>query len=137
MHAETGGHPLDGRAAYHRVCEYPPAGDCAAVTGVAHRTMSRMKRFVTSAALALLWCCGVQAAAALDVNTATRAQLEQLRGIGVAMSEKLLAERARQPFESWADLLARVPGVGPRGAARLSGQGLRVGEQAYEPPPSR
>lgn len=70
----------------------------------------------------------------LDVNTATQAQLEQLRGIGVAMSEKLLAERARQPFTDWADLLARVPGVGPRGAARLSDQGLRVGGQAWEPP---
>ncbi|MDZ5459079.1 ComEA family DNA-binding protein [Azohydromonas lata] len=94
-----------------------------------------MKRFVTSASMALLWSCGIQAAAALDANTATQAQLEQLRGIGVAMSEKLLAERARQPFESWADLLSRVPGIGPRGAARLSDQGLRVGGQTYEPPP--
>ena len=39
--------------------------------------------------------------------------LEQLRGIGVSMSEKLLAERAKQPFADWADLIARVPGVSP------------------------
>jgi competence protein ComEA len=73
-------------------------------------------------------------AAVLDVNTATQAQLEQLRGIGVSMSEKLLAERARQPFTDWADLIARVPGVSARSAERLSDQGLRVGERAYEPP---
>ncbi|WP_298234025.1 helix-hairpin-helix domain-containing protein [uncultured Azohydromonas sp.] len=73
--------------------------------------------------------------AAVDVNTATQAQLEQLRGIGVSMSEKLLAERAKQPFADWADLIARVPGVSVRSAERLSAQGLRVGERAYEPPP--
>jgi competence protein ComEA len=71
-------------------------------------------------------------AAVLDVNTATQAQLEQLRGIGVSMSEKLLAERAKQPFADWADLIARVPGVSARSAERLSAQGLRVGERAYE-----
>jgi competence protein ComEA len=76
-----------------------------------------------------------QALGAVDVNTATQAQLEQLRGIGVAMSERLLAERARLPFADWADLIARVPGMGRRGAARLSEQGLRVGEQPYAPPP--
>jgi competence protein ComEA len=51
------------------------------------------------------------------------------------MSEKLLAERAKQPFADWADLIARVPGVSARNAERLSAQGLRVGERAYEPPP--
>ncbi|NML14163.1 ComEA family DNA-binding protein [Azohydromonas caseinilytica] len=77
------------------------------------------------------------ALAAVDVNTATQAQLEQLRGIGVTMSEKLLAERARQPFADWADLIKRVPGVSAKSAARLSEQGLRVGEQPYEAPPPR
>lgn len=84
------------------------------------------------AATALL--AGSALAAGLDVNTATQAQLEQLRGIGVATSERLLAERARLPFADWADLIARVPGMGRRGAQRLSEQGLRVGEQPYTPP---
>jgi competence protein ComEA len=88
-----------------------------------------------SAVLALLVAAAAAArAAALDVNTATQAQLEQLRGIGVSMSEKLLAERAKQPFADWADLIARVPGVSARSAERLSAQGLRVGERAYEAP---
>jgi competence protein ComEA len=85
------------------------------------------------AVLALL--VAVAHAAAVDVNTATQAQLEQLRGVGVSMSERLLAERAKQPFADWADLIARVPGVSARSAERLSAQGLRVGERAYEPPP--
>ncbi|WP_157267689.1 ComEA family DNA-binding protein [Azohydromonas aeria] len=76
-------------------------------------------------------------AAPLDVNTATQAQLEQLRGIGVAMSERLLSERARQPFSGWSDLVERVPGIGARGAARLSQQGLRVDGQPYEAPAPR
>jgi competence protein ComEA len=89
------------------------------------------------AAAAAISFAGTAPAAApdLDVNTATQAQLEQLRGIGVAMSEKLLSERAKQPFADWADLIARVPGVSARSAARLSEQGLRVGERAYEAPP--
>lgn len=90
---------------------------------------------VIAAAVLPAWPGWAATAQPLDANTATQAQLEQLRGIGVSMSEKLLAERARQPFESWADLLSRVPGIGPRGAARLSDQGLRVGGQTYEPPP--
>lgn len=82
--------------------------------------------------LALVLATQAAHAAVLDVNNATQAQLEQLRGIGVSMSEKLLAERAKQPFADWPDLIARVPGLGTRGAEKLSAQGLRVGERAYE-----
>ena len=93
-----------------------------------------LRRCAGAASLLLAMAVAGAQAAALDVNTATQAQLEQLRGIGVAMSEKLLAERARQPFQSWADFIARMPGVSARSATRLSEQGLRVGEQAYEAP---
>ena len=95
---------------------------------------SALRRAAGAVGLALLLAAGAPAAAAteLDLNTATQAQLEQLRGIGVALSEKLLAERARQPFADWRDLIARVPGIGARGAARLSAQGLRVDGRAWE-----
>lgn len=86
------------------------------------------------AAAALPAWPGWAATQPLDVNTATQAQLEQLRGIGVAMSERLLAERARQPFTDWADLIERVPGLGAKGATRLSEQGLRVGDRPYAAP---
>jgi competence protein ComEA len=80
---------------------------------------------------ALLLALAATAASALDINTASQAELEQLKGIGVAMSERLLEERTKRPFVDWTDLLARVPGLGPKQAKRLSAAGLRVGDQAY------
>jgi competence protein ComEA len=72
-------------------------------------------------------------AAALELNTASQAELEQLRGIGVALSERLLAERAQRPFDDWADLRRRVPQVAGRRAEQLSQQGLRVADKPYAP----
>lgn len=77
------------------------------------------------------------APAGLDANTAPQAQLEQLRGIGVALSERLLAERAVRPFSDWNDLVARIPGLGPVQARKLSAEGLRVQGRAYEEPAPR
>lgn len=74
-------------------------------------------------------------AAALELNTASQAELEQLRGIGVALSERLLAERARRPFDDWADLRKRVPQLAGRRAEQLSHQGLRVADKPYAPAP--
>ena len=36
-------------------------------------------------------------AASLEINVASRAQLEQLNGVGVTMAEQMLAERAKAP----------------------------------------
>ncbi len=63
---------------------------------------------------------------ALDLNTATRAQLEQLSGVGVTMAERLLEERARQPFRDWDDLVARVKGMRGARVERLREQGVRI-----------
>jgi competence protein ComEA len=76
------------------------------------------------------------AAHALHVNTASQADLEQLRGIGVALAERVLDERAKRPFRDWADLVERVPGIGPAQAKRLSAAGLRVGDAPYPVRPS-
>lgn len=55
----------------------------------------------------------------LDINAATRAQLELLPGIGPARAEDIIADReARGPFATLDDL-ARVPGIGPRTIADL------------------
>ncbi|MDT8998081.1 helix-hairpin-helix domain-containing protein [Paucibacter sp. APW11] len=67
----------------------------------------------------------------LDVNRASRAQLESLDGLGPVMVERLLAARQRAPFADWADLRRRVAGIGPALARRLSQQGLRVGTQPF------
>ena len=74
--------------------------------------------------------------APLDVNTAGRADLESLPGIGPALAERLLAARAQAPFSDWTDLRRRVHGIGPKLAARLSDQGLRVHGLAWAASPA-
>ena len=74
---------------------------------------------------------------AVDVNTATEADLDALLGFGPAHTARLLAARQQQAFSDWADLMRRTPGVGVRTARRLSAAGLRVHGQPYgEPPPA-
>lgn len=69
---------------------------------------------------------------ALELNRASQAELEQLPGLGPALSEQLLAERqARGGFRDWRDLVARIKGVGPAKARRWSDAGLRVGGLPY------
>jgi competence protein ComEA len=68
---------------------------------------------------------------AVDANTASRADLEQLRGLGPVKVERLLNQRERQPFTGWDDLRRRVAGIGVKGAAALSVEGLTVNGQAF------
>lgn len=80
------------------------------------------------------WCAALlslAAVAALDINTANRAQLEAVRGVGTHLAERILAARERAAFKDWADLIEHVPGVGPASAARLSANGLTVGGAPY------
>jgi competence protein ComEA len=81
---------------------------------------------------ALLICmCLMGHAWALDINTATEADLDGLKGIGPAMSGAMLTERQKQPFKDWADLRRRVKGLGEKKAAQLSAEGLTVNSQSY------
>lgn len=74
--------------------------------------------------------------AQLNVNTASQAELETLKGVGPQLSEAILAARRERPFRDWADFTARLHGIGPVRAGRLSAAGLRVGELAWEPAPA-
>ncbi len=65
----------------------------------------------------------------LELNQASRAQLESLPGIGPALAERLLEARQKQAFSDWADLLRRVQGIGRSSARKLSDQGLRINGQ--------
>ncbi|RZL33719.1 MAG: helix-hairpin-helix domain-containing protein [Rubrivivax sp.] len=79
----------------------------------------------------LLWAAlpvPSMAQAEVDANTATRAELESLPGLGPALVQRLLAAR---PFTDWADLMRRVPGIRAASARKLSANGLRVGGHAY------
>jgi competence protein ComEA len=71
------------------------------------------------------------AAGATDVNRAEQAALESIKGIGPALSTRILAEREKRPFNDWPDLISRLPGVGPARAALLSAAGLTVNGEPH------
>ena len=86
-------------------------------------------KIILTAALALLTAA---AFAAVDVNKATQAELESIKGIGPAMSTKILEARKNGgDFKDWADMQARVKGVRDRKSAKLSADGLTVNGAAY------
>ena len=70
--------------------------------------------------------------AAFDVNQATEAELDGIKGLGPATTEKILRERQKAPFQDWADLIRRVGGVGKGSAARLSAAGLTVNNSPFQ-----
>ncbi len=73
------------------------------------------------------------AMAAVDVNKATEAQLDSVKGIGPGTSKLIMAERKKGEFKNWEDFITRVQGVGEARAANLSEAGLTVGGAAYKP----
>jgi competence protein ComEA len=85
----------------------------------------------TALMASLLACASLAFAQPLDIAQARELDLDGLRGLGPATTQRLLRERERAPFQDWADLMRRVPGIGARKAAQLSEQGLRVQGQAY------
>ncbi len=81
------------------------------------------------AVVALL--CAVTSHAA-DVNKATEAELDGVRGIGPAMTKRIMDERKKGEFKDWNDLITRVQGIGPANAARFSKEGLTVKGEAFK-----
>ena len=70
--------------------------------------------------------------AAVDANRATQADLETVKGIGPALSGKILDARKTGDFKNWNDLVDRVAGVGPGNAARFSQAGLTVAGTPFD-----
>lgn len=67
-------------------------------------------------------------AAAIDLNSATSEQLQELKGIGPKMAKVIIEERGRGGrYASIEDLSERVKGIGPKKAAALVASGLEVG----------
>lgn len=83
------------------------------------------------AVLAMLYAFA--AFAAVDVNKASAAELDGVKGIGPGTSKTILAERKKGEFKDWADFIARVKGVGETRAAKLSAEGLTVNGAAFKP----
>lgn len=69
--------------------------------------------------------------AQVDVNKADVAALDGVRGIGPAKSKQIIDERNKGgQFKDWADLEARVNGIGAKNSAKLSQAGLQVNGQS-------
>lgn len=85
-------------------------------------------------ALALLLSLATTfAMAAVDVNTASEADLDSIKGIGPGTSVKMLEARKTAKFKDWPDLIARVSGIGDKRAAKLSAEGLTVNGAKFQP----
>jgi competence protein ComEA len=87
------------------------------------------KKFL--AAMLMAFAAAV-AMAAVDVNKASEAELDSMKGIGPVTSKAITAERKKGDFKSWDDFIKRVKGVGEKKAATLSSEGLTVNGEAYK-----
>ena len=76
-----------------------------------------------------LWAAAAFAAA--DANKATAAELDAIKGIGPAISAKIVDERKSGAFKDWNDLITRVKGIGETNAAKLSSGGLTVNGASF------
>ncbi len=72
--------------------------------------------------------------AAVDINQASEAELDGIKGFGPSTTAKIMAERQKAPFKDWADLMARIKGIRPTKAAQLSADGLSVNGAPYSVP---
>ena len=74
---------------------------------------------------------------AADVNTASAADLDAVKGIGPGLSSRIIDARTQGgAFKDWNDLITRVKGLGAKNAARFSTAGLTVGGASYAGAPA-
>ncbi len=79
----------------------------------------------------LLWSC-LSVWAGTDVNTASEAELDSIRGLGPSTTARILAARDSKMFFDWKDFMQRVKGIKPATARKLSDAGLTVNQISYE-----
>ena len=84
--------------------------------------------------LAILVMCftAVAMAAVVDVNKASEAQLDSVKGIGPVTTKLIMSERKKGEFKDWKDFTDRVKGIGDNRAAKLSAEGLTVNGATYK-----
>lgn len=75
--------------------------------------------------------------AAVDVNTATAADLDSIKGIGPGLSGKIVDERKKGQFKDWNDLIGRVKGVGEKNAVKFSTNGMTVNGATFAGAPAK
>lgn len=103
---------------------FPPVPDAA--PRHRGRRAHRLARTLGVAGLAAMaWTNGVFA---VDLNSATVAQLQGVRGIGPKTAQIIHQERERGGrYTSFEDLSDRVRGIGPKRADTLRAAGLTIG----------
>ena len=69
---------------------------------------------------------GLNALAALDINSASEAELDSIKGVGPGTSSKILDERKKAPFKDWNDFITRIKGIGTVKAAQFSREGVTI-----------
>ena len=80
----------------------------------------------------LVMLCATLAMAAVDVNKATDAQLDGIKGIGPVTTKLITTERKKGEFKNWQDFIDRVKGVGEKSAVKLSENGLTVNGESFK-----
>ncbi len=70
--------------------------------------------------------------AAVDFNTADKAALDGVKGIGPVTADKIIAARKAGKFADWNDMIKRVDGIGPNNAADMSGSGATVDGKSFK-----
>ena len=90
----------------------------------------RLHHLLTGALASLLF---VTCVGATEINQATEAELDSVKGLGPTSTARILQARVQAPFKDWADFMRRVKGFKPATAARLSEAGLTVNGEAFEP----
>jgi len=107
-------------------------GSCAVFKAVNRYVPPRVLHGFLCGVVAMM-CC--QTALALDINQANEAELDSVKGMGPALSAKVLKARSQGAFKDWQDLMQRVSGVRQNKAQQFSEQGLTVNGQAFTTKP--
>lgn len=89
-----------------------------------------MFRKMMAGFVALLW--STMLFAAVDANKAAQAELGTIKGIGPAISARIVEARKTAPFKDWEDFIQRVKGVGEATATQFSAGGLTVNGTSYK-----
>lgn len=70
--------------------------------------------------------------AAVDANTGTAAELDSIKGIGPALSTRIIEERKKGNFKDWNDFVERIKGIGDGNAPKFSSAGLTVNGSSFK-----
>jgi len=82
--------------------------------------------------VAALWA-SLSCWADVEINQATEAELDSIKGLGPSSTARILAARQQGAFKDWDDVMRRVSGVRSASAAKLSAAGLVVNGLPYQP----